>query len=167
MASTPKAQGLLGTLRLIGGNVAAALVLFGVVLTLTLPIAWPHGVLFPISVALSLLSAVVAVLLGRLRPLPMGASGPQARQQGVDTFRSAFFRQFLAIEVPALLALAFSFLLGTAVPYYVCAAIAVVLWFLVGYPSDARVARAESALDSQGGTSELREALTAPAPTAR
>jgi hypothetical protein len=162
MASTPPAPGLLGPLRLIGGNVAAALVLFGVILTIALPLAAPHGVLFPISTAVSLLSAVVAILLGRLRPLPTGLHGDEARKQGVDAFRTAFIRQFVAIEAPALLALAFSFVLGTAVPYYVSAAIAVVLWLLVGYPSDARVARAERALDSQGGTSELRLALTTP-----
>jgi hypothetical protein len=162
MASTPPAPGLLGPLRQIGGNVTAALVLFGVILTITLPIAAPHGVLFPISAAVSLLSAVVAILLGRLRPLPMGLPGDEARKQAVAAFRTAFFRQFVAIEAPALLALVFSFVLGTAVPYYVSAAIAVVLWLFVGYPSDARVARAERALDAQGGTSELRLALTTP-----
>jgi hypothetical protein len=162
MASTPPAPGLLGSLRQIGGNVAAALVLFGVVVTITLPIAAPHGVLFPISAAVSLLSVVVTILLGRLRPLPMGLHGSEARKQGVVAFRTAFFCQFAAIEMPALLALVFSFVLGTAVPYYISATIAVILWLFVGYPSDARVARAERALDSQGGTSELRLALTTP-----
>jgi hypothetical protein len=160
--TTPPAPGSpLATLRLIGGNVAAALVLLGVVATLTLPIARPQGALFAISGAVSLASAVVAILLGRLRPLPMGANGVPAQQQAVGSFRTAFFRQFVAIEAPALLALAFSFVMGTAVTYYIAAAVAVVLWLLVAYPSDKRVARAERVLDSQGGVSQLGLALSA------
>ncbi|WP_157545476.1 hypothetical protein [Hamadaea tsunoensis] len=160
MTSRPSQTPITG-LRIVGGNITGALVLFGVVATFTVPVTWPHDVLFAVTTGLSVLSAVAAPLVGRLRPLPPGTSGPQARKQGVAAFQRAFFLQFAIIEAPALFALVVSFIVQTVVPYYVSAVIAVLLWLLIAYPTDKRVARAERRLDSAGGTSDLAAALSA------
>ncbi|NUT18674.1 MAG: hypothetical protein HOV77_05780 [Hamadaea sp.] len=152
----------LQSLRRMMRNVGISLVLFAVVVALVLPLRWTGGPGLYLPLALSVISIGAVPLLGRLKPLPIGVSDAKARNDARNAFVVAMFRQMAGAQAPALAALAGSFVEESMVPYLICGAVSVILFFGAVYPSDARIARAERKLDSEGGHSELRATLASP-----
>jgi hypothetical protein len=155
----PSSPSLFRAFRRVFLNMTVALGLFGVVMLLTQPTVWKPETLFAVSAALSVASAAVVPLVGRLRPLPLGLTEEEAAKTGVAAFRGRMFLRLVVTEAPALIALIVSTILGTSVPYLVSGAIAVALMLLFVVPNRRDVAAAEGQLDSGGAASRLSAVL--------
>jgi hypothetical protein len=149
------------SLRRMSLNFGVAIVLFGVVLFFMLPLKKPDGLGFYLPIALSALSLLATPFVARLKPLPMGMSGEPARAQARKAFTSRLILQYVMAELPVLVAMGAGIVTVNLAPFLVCGVVFELVWFTFGYPSDARIDRAERDLDSGGATSGLRAALTA------
>jgi hypothetical protein len=141
------------------GQLAISLVLFAVATAVALPIKWPNDILFAVSAAVAVAAIAAVPIAGRVPALPAGMLGEEGRTAGLAAFRSVLFRRFVITEAAALVGLATAFVLGSAVPYLVNGAVAVLLMALFVVPTRRLVADAESRLDSEGGQSQLSAAL--------
>jgi hypothetical protein len=130
---------------------------FAVVLLLTLPFQWVSHPLFAVSAALSVASAGLAVMIGRLPALPATMPPDEAQQAGLQAFRSATVRRFAVVGAAAVFSLAVAFVARSSVPYLISAAVAAALIYLLVIPTPRRIRAAEQQLDSAGASSRLGE----------
>lgn len=154
MQATPQ-QPPLRTFQLLFGNVTFALVLFTILVSVMLPIEWTSDPLFLVAAALGVVSPALALTAGRIQPLPLTLPADEAQTQGVARFRTALFLRMVVIEFPVLLAMAFAFVLDTAVPVLVNAVIAIPLMVMFVFPTRRTVQDAEGKLDAGGARSQL------------
>jgi hypothetical protein len=140
-------------------NVTVGLVLVAVVLALVLPTKWVSNPLFAVSAAVSVASAVLAPMVGRLPVLPTDLPADAARTAGEKAFIRGIFLRFAIVDGAALVGLITTYPVGSTVPYLVNGAVAVVLMLVFVRPTEQRVRAAEQRLDSAGATSRLSEAF--------
>lgn len=132
---------------------------FAVVLLLLLPLQWVSDKLFAVSAAMSVASAAIALVIGRIPALPATMAPEEARQAGLKAFRGTVFTRFAVIDAAILFSLLVSFIVESSVPYLISAAIGAALVYLLVLPTPRRIRAAEQQLDSAGASSRLGEAF--------
>jgi hypothetical protein len=149
----------LAAFRRIVLNVTIGLALFAVVIALVQPTKWVSDTLFAVSAAVSVASAVLVPILGRVPVLPMDLSAEAARNAGEKAFIRGIFLRFAVVDGAALFGLIAAYVVGSTVPYLVNGAVAIVLMLVFVRPTERHVRAAEQRLDSAGATSRLSEAF--------
>lgn len=140
-------------------NVTIGLVLFAVIIAVLQPTKWVSDTLFAVSAAVSVASAVLAPILGRVPVLPMDLSAEAARTAGEKAFIRGVFLRFVIVDGAALVGLITAYAVGSTVPYLVNGTVAVVLMLVFVRPTQQQVRAAEQRLDSAGASSRLSEAF--------
>lgn len=152
------------TLRTIAGAVTVVPVLLGIVVFVVQNSDDGQREVSWLAIGVSLAAAVIAWLLCeqlgyRLAPLPAGRVDEAVGRQALQRFQAAMMMRMALAEVPALVAVALTFV---ETPVYVVNYLpgglaALALMAMHVQPTRSSVARSETALDREGGRSGLSQ----------
>lgn len=115
------------------------------------------------------MSALIQAIGFRLPPTPPATETEQARDDSARAFTSSTILRLSIAEAVGIVALALAFVVesGGGLLLLLGIALSEALLYLQVWPGDRVIARAEEALEREGGRSHLREALELPAPQGR
>jgi Na+/melibiose symporter-like transporter len=149
-------------LRTIAGAVTAVPVLLGIVIFVVQNSDDGRGEVSWVAIGASLVVAAIAWLLCeqigyRLRALPAARVDEGLRKQALQRFQASMMIRMALAEVPALVALALTFVKSpvNVFNYLPGGLAALALMALHVQPTRTSVARSETALDRDGGRSDL------------
>ncbi|CAM4041938.1 hypothetical protein JAAN108728_08685 [Janibacter anophelis] len=154
-------QSRLQAQRVLAFAVISALPVFAVVLVLVLGLEdYPSPVVAGVLFLLNLLAFGVAEMIGYRTPaIAPGAEPSRALDEGLVAMQQTMILRFAITEAPAILALAWAFVEGTAWVYIVSGfwALMSMVWHV--WPSRRIATKLERSLDREGGRSGLASAV--------
>ncbi|MBB3089799.1 hypothetical protein [Nocardioides albus] len=125
---------------------------------LTLPSAYVIGGQVAAGVVVFVLCSAIGF---RAVPITPGTNSEQATREGLQRQQTSMFLRLVLSEIIAIVSLALAFVLteGQLMTYLIGAAISLGLMAFFAYPSARNIRRVEERLDSAGGQSRLAEAF--------